>query len=88
METISNKPSYTIVPITEKDVERVVNFLRKFFFRDEPLNVAVGLLDEPNSTCRELEEYCVDCVPEGKQLNYYSKFRDIGLQPDEHVKDN
>lgn len=66
MDEIPKKTPYTIVPITNKDVEKVVHFLRKFFFRDEPLNVAVELLDEPNATCQELEEYCVNCIPEGK----------------------
>lgn len=66
MEEIPQKTSYTIVPITSKEVDKVVQFLRKFFFRDEPLNVAVRLLEGPNSTCQELEEYCVNCIPEGR----------------------
>lgn len=57
---------YTIIPITNDVKDRVVNFLRKFFFRDEPLNMAVGLLDEPNANCTELEEYCLACIPNGK----------------------
>ena len=65
-EVAGNKVPYTIVPITKDDAEKVVHFLRKFFFRDEPLNVAIGLLDEPHSTCPELEAYCMNCIPDGK----------------------
>ncbi|XKL64949.1 hypothetical protein PGB90_005035 [Kerria lacca] len=59
---------YTIIPITNDVKDRVVNFLRKFFFRDEPLNMAVGLLDEPNANCTELEEYCLACIPNGMSI--------------------
>ncbi|XP_065201618.1 arylalkylamine N-acetyltransferase 1-like isoform X1 [Planococcus citri] len=68
MDEIPKKTAYTIIPITNKDVEKVSLFLRKFFFRDEPLNVAVELLVEPNATCQELEEYCVSCIPEGLSI--------------------
>jgi len=58
--------SYSIAPITTKDEEKVVMFLRKFFFRDEPLNVAIGLLDDcPDATCQELEDYCNRSIPDG-----------------------
>ncbi len=66
MESVPKKTSYTIAPITNKDKDKVINFLRTFFFRDEPLNIAIGLLDEPNATCPELEEFCVNCIPDGE----------------------
>lgn len=56
---------YDIVRISVQDSERVLDFLKKFFFRDEPLNICVGLLDEPGSTCAELESYCMNTIPEG-----------------------
>ena len=65
-EAVSDKATYTIVPITKDDTEKVVHFLRKFFFRDEPLNVTIGLLEEPDTTCPELEEYCTSCIPDGE----------------------
>lgn len=71
MDDVPKKAPYAIVPITNKDVEKVVHFLRKFFFRDEPLNVAVGLLEGPNATCSELEEFCVTCIPEGKLFSLF-----------------
>jgi len=59
---------YSIVPISNRDGDRVIQFLRKFFFRDEPLNVCVGLLDGPEDTCGELEQYCTDSIPDGVSL--------------------
>lgn len=66
MDEIPKTP-YKIVPLTEKDTDKVIHFLRKFFFRDEPLNVAIGILDESNTTCPELEEYCTSCISDGKE---------------------
>ncbi|XP_014598758.1 PREDICTED: dopamine N-acetyltransferase-like isoform X1 [Polistes canadensis] len=52
---------YHIKIITRDDEHRVLKFLRRFFFRDEPLNQAVALIPEgEDSTCYELEDYCRD----------------------------
>uniref|UniRef100_A0A1B6EAE7 aralkylamine N-acetyltransferase n=1 Tax=Clastoptera arizonana TaxID=38151 RepID=A0A1B6EAE7_9HEMI len=59
---------YSIVPITNRDADRVVDFLRRFFFRDEPLNVAIDLIEDANSRCVELEEYCLTSVDEGVSI--------------------
>ncbi|XP_073981173.1 arylalkylamine N-acetyltransferase 1-like isoform X2 [Rhodnius prolixus] len=59
---------YKLVTVTEKDTKDVIAFLRKFFFHDEPLNICVGLLDEPGSTCQELEDYCANSIKEGLSL--------------------
>ncbi|KAL1131987.1 hypothetical protein AAG570_011597 [Ranatra chinensis] len=48
--------------------DRAIHFLRKFFFKDEPLNICVGLLDEPGSTCAELERYCLESIQDGVSL--------------------
>ncbi|XP_060819095.1 arylalkylamine N-acetyltransferase 1-like isoform X1 [Bombus pascuorum] len=48
---------FQIELVTKNDKLRVLNFLRKFFFRDEPLNQSVQLLPEREYTCRELENY-------------------------------
>lgn len=37
-----------IHPIIEKDYNTILEFLFKFFFRDEPLNAAVNLMNEKN----------------------------------------
>lgn len=57
--------SYSIVPITTNDKETVATFLRKFFFRDEPLNVAIRLLEETDSATK-LENYCIGYLQFGK----------------------
>lgn len=62
----SNKPlySYSIIPITSDDKETVAAFLRKFFFRDEPLNVAIQLLEETDSATK-LKNYCISYLQYG-----------------------
>lgn len=57
--------SYSIVPINTDDKETVADFLRKFFFRDEPLNVAIRLLEETESATK-LENYCIGYLQFGK----------------------
>ncbi|KZC05043.1 Dopamine N-acetyltransferase [Dufourea novaeangliae] len=50
---------YHIQVITKDDKLRILKFLRRFFFRDEPLNHSIQLIPESeDSTCLELEEYC------------------------------
>ncbi|KYN39137.1 hypothetical protein ALC56_06563 [Trachymyrmex septentrionalis] len=55
----SNSMDYHIEIINKDDKLRVLKFLRRFFFRDEPLNQSIQLIPEgEDSTCAELEEYC------------------------------
>jgi len=49
---------FNIENVTEKDGLEVVNFLKKFFFKDEPLNKAINL-----GECKDLEEYSLKCIP-------------------------
>lgn len=57
---------YKIVPVTLKDVEKVLAHLRVFFLREEPLNICVKLVGERgDEECLELEEYCAETIPEG-----------------------
>lgn len=50
---------YHIEIINKDDKMRVLKFLRRFFFRDEPLNQCIQLIPEgEDSTCVELEDYC------------------------------
>ncbi|XP_014470404.1 PREDICTED: dopamine N-acetyltransferase-like isoform X2 [Dinoponera quadriceps] len=50
---------YHIEIINKDDKLRVLKFLRRFFFRDEPLNQYIKLIPEgEDSTCIELEDYC------------------------------
>lgn len=50
---------YHIQTVTKDDKLRILKFLRRFFFRDEPLNHSIQLIPESeDSTCLELEDYC------------------------------
>lgn len=50
---------YHIEIINKDDKLRVLQFLRRYFFRDEPLNQSIQLIPEgEDSTCPELEDYC------------------------------
>ena len=40
----------------------------RFFFRDEPMNQAINLLETPTSRCLELEEYATSCLDQGVSL--------------------
>lgn len=59
---------YQVRAITENDTEPLLNFLRQFFFKDEPLNVAVKLIEFKDSTCIELEEYSLKSIKDGTSL--------------------
>lgn len=62
---------YSIVPIKVEDTEEVIEFLRKFFFRDEPLSSFIKLLEGPDDRCLELEQYAAVSIPQGKITNYW-----------------
>lgn len=56
---------YHIIPIGIKDQQKIIAFLRRFFFRDEPLNHSIQLIPEgENSTCIPLEEYSTSSIDE------------------------
>lgn len=62
--------------ITKYDTERVIIFLRKFFFQDEPLNVNVKLL-ESQTTCIELEDYSLQSIKDGVSVMAINETDDI-----------
>ncbi|XP_068967522.1 arylalkylamine N-acetyltransferase 1-like isoform X2 [Bombus flavifrons] len=60
---------YQIQSVTTDDKLRVLNFLKKFFFRDEPLNQSIGLLaDREDFTCRDLENYSLTSLEDDLNL--------------------
>lgn len=59
---------YEIVKVKKEDAGRAIDFLNRFFFRDEPLNVEKNLLETPEARCPELEEYSVKSIEEGCSL--------------------
>lgn len=63
---------FDIEVITEKDRDDVLQFLQTFFFKDEPLNSAIGLITDENPRCLDLETYS---LKGSKGLNnLYNKF--------------
>ncbi|XP_046748934.1 arylalkylamine N-acetyltransferase 1-like isoform X1 [Diprion similis] len=55
--------------ITAEDKENVLKFLRRFFFRDEPLNHSIRLIpDGENSTCVELEDYSMSSIDDNLSM--------------------
>ncbi|XP_050549997.1 arylalkylamine N-acetyltransferase 1 isoform X1 [Spodoptera frugiperda] len=62
------EPAYHVRVITAKDKDRTIDFLRRFFFRDEPMNLAVNLLETPTSRCIDLEEYAASSLDQGVSL--------------------
>lgn len=71
------RPSYTIEIIREEHIRHVAQFLRTFFFQDEPLNVSIRLMqdDEPqlDKTLEELENFCTSSINQGTSLMAISK---------------
>jgi hypothetical protein len=61
---MGDKSSYQICRATSTDNERILQLMRRSFFRDEPLNIAVGLLDDVE-TCPELEQFCLETLADG-----------------------
>uniref|UniRef100_A0A8D8QPL8 aralkylamine N-acetyltransferase n=1 Tax=Cacopsylla melanoneura TaxID=428564 RepID=A0A8D8QPL8_9HEMI len=59
--------TYTIVRLSPSDTVRVREFLVKTFFKDEPLNIAIGLVQD-GQRCLELEEYCTMPLSQGVSL--------------------
>ncbi|GJQ86084.1 putative acetyltransferase (GNAT) family protein [Trypoxylus dichotomus] len=72
-----SQDEYHISTIDYRYHEGVIEFLRRFFFRDEPLNVSVRLLDQDTSTCPELEEYSVKTMKDGMSVMATSSFGQI-----------
>ncbi|XP_060804134.1 arylalkylamine N-acetyltransferase 1 [Amyelois transitella] len=62
------QPSYSLRRLTKDDKEAIIKFLRRFFFQDEPMNLAVNLLETPDSRCQELEEYSASTLEQGLSL--------------------
>lgn len=58
------KSSYSVEPITRDDVQQVMELLKITFYKDEPMNRAIGLCDG-GAPCRELDDYCQHSMLEG-----------------------
>jgi len=69
MDEINNtKVSINVVPITDNDKQNVMNFLKQYYFRDEPLCASLGLMEEKVSVI-QLENFCIDVLQSGELIN-------------------
>lgn len=59
---------FSIKPITPESKLKVLGFMKKNFFKDEPLNNSVKLIDAKDTTCIELEEYSMSSLDENLSL--------------------
>ncbi|XP_071441505.1 arylalkylamine N-acetyltransferase 1-like isoform X2 [Hetaerina americana] len=67
--SLASDSGYEIFPVAPGDAERVIDFLRRFFFRDEPINRAVDLVPEDGSgTSLFLEAHCLSTLTHGLSL--------------------
>jgi len=68
MDEIKNtKVSINVVPITDNDKQVVMNSLKQYFFRDEPLCASLGLTEEKESVI-QLENFCADLLQSGELI--------------------
>lgn len=62
---MATKAEYKVRVITEDDTEAVLVHLREFFFKNEPINESVKLLENESSRCMDLERYCIKAMHGG-----------------------
>ncbi|KAH1019877.1 hypothetical protein HUJ04_009628 [Dendroctonus ponderosae] len=70
---------YDIVLAGEKDREDVLNFLRQFFFKDEPLNKFLGLISEQTPRCFDLEAFATKELDNELNLKAVHNGKTIGI---------
>ncbi|XP_013104210.1 arylalkylamine N-acetyltransferase 1 isoform X2 [Stomoxys calcitrans] len=63
---------YTVELVTHADAEAVLEMLKTFFFKDEPLNTYLEL-----GECKDLEEYSVKCIKDGCSFKAVTKTGEI-----------
>jgi hypothetical protein len=86
-QVVMSEPEYKIVPVTPEDTEKVLEHLRRFFYREEPLNIYIKLLGENmDEDCAELDQYSAQTIPEGIRIfsqGLYKKVlnKEFRLQP-------
>lgn len=70
---------YDILPATPEDKEEIINFLREFFFRDEPLNKCSRLISEESPVCADLENFSLAELDNGLNLKAVYNGKIIGV---------
>lgn len=61
-----NTGSFNIAPIIPKDKDTVIEFLLKFFFRDEPINIAMELIKEKQHLLIHIENVYTKLLNNGE----------------------
>ncbi|KAJ8945447.1 hypothetical protein NQ318_009905 [Aromia moschata] len=89
VDTMSSCPStpstptspvdYEISVATEADREDIRKFLQTFFFRDEPLNSYLELINDERPTCKELEDFSLKELDNGFNLKATHNGKLIGV---------
>lgn len=75
----SPPPDMEIQVITENDRAEVLEFLQKFFIRDEPLNCYLKMTTKENPRCLQLEEYAMKDLTSGLNLKAVLNGRIVGV---------
>jgi hypothetical protein len=75
---MADKRGYQIRKATTADVEKVIQMMQRSFCRDEPLNVAVGLMND-TETCLELEQFFMEKLNDGMYTYRYTVDGRVGV---------
>ncbi|KAF9806327.1 hypothetical protein SFRURICE_001182 [Spodoptera frugiperda] len=63
--SMKKETKFHVRKIKSEDKECVIDFLRKYFLRDEPMSQAVKLINGPNDRCMEAEKSVASAIDEG-----------------------
>ncbi|CAG9762252.1 unnamed protein product [Ceutorhynchus assimilis] len=70
---------YDILVATNDDQEDILNFLRTFFYKDEPLNKNLGLISNETPRCKDLEKFSTKDIGNGLNLKAVHNGKLIGV---------
>lgn len=59
--------SYKIVPVTLNDRSIVMKSMMDYFFREEPLNSSINLMEQKGSVIKQ-EEFCDNYIGNGELM--------------------
>lgn len=66
-KTSQESCSYKIVPITISDRSIVMKSMMDYFFREEPLNASINLMEQKGSVIKQ-EEFCDEYIGNGELM--------------------
>jgi hypothetical protein len=75
---MADNRSYQIRKATTADVEKVTHMMQRSFNRDEPLNVALGIMND-TKTCPELDNFFLEKLSEGMYTYMYTVDGRVGV---------